>query len=73
MQPQSPDMFISLLPMLIIYGIASAFALRKRKEQKAELTRAEGWRRWRKMNLYLFGAITLAAVSVWLKSNGITR
>lgn len=74
MQPsEGPDLFLTLLPLIVIYGMASALTIWKRKERKAELTYAEGFRRWRTMNLYLFGFIAVGVAMWWMRENGITR
>jgi hypothetical protein len=66
MQSQPPDMLISMIPFLLIYGGVSALALRKRND---ETDRKNGWRRWRWMNLYIIGAMAISALSIWWRQS----
>jgi uncharacterized membrane protein YeaQ/YmgE (transglycosylase-associated protein family) len=50
---------MQFVPMATIYAIASLIALSRRG---SEQTRSQGFRRWRRMNLWLVGAIVAAFV-----------
>jgi len=61
-QGATPDMLISILPLVIPYAFASYFMLRKRD---GELTRSNGFRRWGWMNLVVIGLLVLSFVQAW--------
>jgi hypothetical protein len=51
------ETIIAFMPMTTIYAIASLIALWRRV---GEQSRSQGFRRWRRMNLWLLGAIGAA-------------
>jgi cytochrome bd-type quinol oxidase subunit 1 len=54
-----------ILTLAIVYAALSAFTLYRRA---SEPTRAEGWRRWRKMSLLLAFGLVVAVLGEAIKS-----
>jgi uncharacterized membrane protein YeaQ/YmgE (transglycosylase-associated protein family) len=56
---KEPSLIMSLMPMATIYAIASAIAISR---HAGEQTRSQGFRRWRRMHLWIAGAFGAAFI-----------
>jgi hypothetical protein len=58
------ETIIQFVPITVIYVIASLIAISRRS---GEQTRSEGFRRWRRMHLWIAGAIVAALILAYIE------
>jgi len=58
------ETLVQFVPMALIYAIASLIAISRRGDEQ---TRLQGFRRWRRMHLWIAGAIVAAFVLAYIE------
>jgi hypothetical protein len=58
------ETIIQFVPITVIYVIASLIAISRRGDEQ---TRSEGFRRWRRMHLWIAGAIVAAFILAYIE------